>query len=280
LLSGGYIYLFEKSGNPSADYLIPLYDSSLEEVYYNNDDNFICGLNIVFGDNNLNNVNVTKKYEIGFNDKKLMNEWKYSINYRIEEINQSLINIRIKKQRKLSGPNNNIINTNINLNDKKKNNINEINAGKNDYSKLRLEESKRIRKNIKLKYENNIEKKLRTFTDQIMKFVNSYKGNRYCSVEIENISLLLNYSNNEKNINNKGCKIIIINTKIEYIENNIFFMIKSYFGNIQIISNNLNLIKVYKQEKEQSSINDNIIIDEILDKEENSFLNCNLLVCF
>ena len=152
--------MFEKSGNPNADYLIPLYDTCLEDIYYNNGENFICGFNIIFGDNNLNNENKPKKYEISFNDKKLMNEWKDSINYRIEEIKQSMINARLKKQRKLSGPNNNIINTNINLNDKKINNLT-LKNDKNDYSKLILEESKRIRKNIKLKYENNIEKKLR-----------------------------------------------------------------------------------------------------------------------
>ena len=266
LLSGGYIYLFEKSGNPNADYLIPLYDSYIEDVYYNNVDNFIYGFNIVFGDNNLNEVNTKKIYEISFNDKKLMNEWKNSINNRIEEINQSLIDMRIKKKRKLSGPNNNIINTNINLNDKKEVNNNILNSGNNNYSNLIFEESIRIRNNIKNKFENNKEKKLRTFSDQIIKFLNSYKGNRHCSIEIENISLLLNYSNNEKNINNKGCKIILINTKIEYIENSIFFVIRSYSDNIQVISNNLNLIKVYDK------------IDE--NQEINCFINCNILICY
>ena len=100
-----------------------------------------------------------------------------------------------------------------------------------------------------------------------MKFVNSFKGNRHFIIEIDNISLLLNYSDNENNINhNKGCKIILINSKIEYIENNIFFFIRSYFRNIQIISNNLNLIKVH----------DNL--DE--NQDTNCFINCNYLVCF
>ena len=45
-----------------------------------------------------------------------------------------------------------------------------------------------------------------------------------------------------------------------------FFFIKSNFKNIQIISNNLNLIKVH----------DNI--DE--NEDSNCFINCNYLVCF
>jgi hypothetical protein len=100
-----------------------------------------------------------------------------------------------------------------------------------------------------------------------MKFVNSSKGNRHCLFEIDNISLLLNYSDNDKNVNiNKGCKIILNNTKFEYIENNIFFVIQSYIGNIQIISNNLNLIKVHDNLDENADIN--------------CFINCNILICF
>ena len=282
LLSGGYLYLFENNENQNPDLLIPIYDSSIEEIYYNNNiENLNYGINIIYGDKNLN-----EKYEISFNDKKMMNEWKNMINSRIEEINQTLININIRKKRKLSDPNkNNIINTNINLNDKKKNNKNLINYG-NNYSKILLEESNRIRKNILKKYEKNQIKTLRFLSEQIIKFVHTCKGNRHFFLEIDNISLFLNYSDKKNKINhNKGCKINLINTKIEYIENNIFFMIKSYFENIQIISNNLNLIKVHEQDndKEQDKspkIEINKIIDENLDIEENSFLNCNLLVCF
>ena len=278
LLSQGYIYLFENNEKLNPDILIPLFDSNIEEVYFNNNiENLNYGINIIYGDKNVNEK--LEKYEIIFNDKKLMIEWKNSINSRIEEINQTLINFKIRKKRKLSDPNN-IINKNINLNEKKKSNKNIIIYG-NNYCKTILEESNRIRKYITNKNEKNQLKKLRMFAEQFIKFVHLCKGNRQCLIEIDNISLFLSYSDKKNNINhNKGCKINIINTKIEYIENNIFFIIKSYFGNIQIISNNLNLIKVYKQEKEQSNSNDNIIIDEILDKEENSFLNCNLLVCF
>ena len=270
LLSGGYIYLFEKSGNENPDFLIPLYDSYIEEVHYNNNvDNLNYGLNIIYGDKNLNREKESIKYEISFDDKKLMNEWKNLINYRIEEINQSLINIRIRKKRKLSDPNknNNIINSNINLNEKKKTNKNSlINEGKN-YSQIILEESNRIRTNLINKYQNNQLKKLKTYSEQIIKFVNSCKGNRHFLIEIDNISLVLNYSDNNKNSNyNKGCKIILFNTKIEYIENNIFFVIKSYINNIQMISNNLNLIKVH----------DNLEENE----DDNCFINCNTLVCF
>ena len=274
LLSGGYIYLFEKSGNANADYLIPLYDSYIEDVYYNNNvDNLNYGFNIIFGDKNANDEKLNKKYEISFNEQKMMDEWKNSINNRIEEISKSLINIRIKKKRKLSDPNqNNIINSNINRNNKNEINkgINLINYENNNYSKISqmlLEESNRIRYNIINKLENNIQKKLRTYTEQIMKFVNASKGNRHCLFEIDNISLLLNYSDNEKNVNiNKGCKIILNNTKCEYIENNIFFVIQSYIGNIQIISNNLNLIKVHDNLDENTDIN--------------CFINCNILICF
>ena len=131
LLSGRYIYLFENNENQNPDYLIQLYDSYIEDVYYNNNiENLNFGLNVIFEDKSIKREKNNEKYEISFNDKKLMNEWKNSINYRIEEINQSMINIRIRKKRKLSDadPNkNNIINSNINLNKKKKSNQNIVN---------------------------------------------------------------------------------------------------------------------------------------------------------
>ena len=267
LISGGYIYLFKNNENPKPEYLIPLYDSFLEEKYYNNK---IFGFNIIFGGKNSNGNQNDNKYEINFNTKEEMEEWKNSIDYRIEEINKTLINIKIKHKRKLSDPNqNNFNNSNINLNEEKEiDNKNNLKYG-NDFSQLILEESKRIRNNIINKFENNQQKKLRMYLDQIMKFVNSSKGNRHFTFEIENISLILNYSENESNMNinyEKGCKIILNKTKIEYIENNIFFIIQSYFGNIKFISNNINLIQVH----------DNL--DENLDI--NCFINCNILICY
>ena len=71
-----------------------------------------------------------------------------------------------------------IINTNINLNEKKKSNENIVNYGNNNYSQIILEESNRIRTNINKKYENNQIKKHRILSEQINKFVNSFKGNR------------------------------------------------------------------------------------------------------
>ena len=56
------------------------------------------------------------------------------------------------------------------------------------------------------------------------------------------------------------------NTKIEYVENNIFFLIQSYFGSVKLIRNNINLIQVHDK------INENLDI--------NCFINCNLMVCF
>ena len=171
-----------------------------------------------------------------------------SINFRIEEINKSLINIIVRHKRKLSDPNQHKINrSNINLKDEEEK-INKINLkhGNDNYSKLILEESKRIRNNIINKYENNQQKKLRIYLDQIVKFLNLNKGNRHFTIQIDNISLLLNYSENEKNINyNKGCNIVLDNTKIEYVENNIFFLIQSYFGSVKLIRNNINLIQVH-----------------------------------
>ena len=67
LLSGGYIYLFEKSGNANADYLIPLYDSYIEDVYYNNNvDNLNYGFNIIFGDKNVNDEKFNKIKEASY----------------------------------------------------------------------------------------------------------------------------------------------------------------------------------------------------------------------
>ena len=267
VISGGYIYLFKNYENSVPDYLIPLYDSFLEEKYYSNK---IFGFNIIFCGKNSNGNQYNNIYEFNFNTKNEMNEWKSSIDFRIEEINKSLINIQIKHKRKLSDPNlNNNSNTNIILNEEKEidKNIN-MKKGSN-YSQLILEESKRIRDNIINKYENNQQKKLRIYLDQILKFVNSSKGNRHFTIEIENISLLLKYPENAKDINinyDKGCEIVLNNTKIEYMENNIFFIIQSYFGNIKVIRNNINLIQV----------NDNV--DE--DVDINSFINCNLLVCY
>ena len=81
LLSGGYIYLFENNESQNPDYLIPLYDSYIEDVYYNNNvENLNFGLNIIFEDKSMNREKINEKYEISFNDKKLMNEWKNSIN--------------------------------------------------------------------------------------------------------------------------------------------------------------------------------------------------------
>ena len=131
-----------------------MYDSYIEDVDYNNNnpDNLNYGFNIIFGDKNSNDEKLNKKYEISFNEQKMMDEWKNSINNRIEEISQSLINIRIKKKRKLSDQNqNNIINTNINRNNNNDMNKNLINYESNNYSKIsqmQLEESKRIRYNI------------------------------------------------------------------------------------------------------------------------------------
>ena len=263
LISGGYIYLFRSSENSNPEFLIPLYDSFLEEKFYNNK---YFGFNLIYGGKNSNGNQYNNIYEINFNTKEEMVEWKNSIDYRIEEINKSLINIKIKQKRKLSDPNqNNINNSNINLNDEKEIDIKTNLKYSNYYSQLILEESKRIRNNIKNKFEDNQQKKLRMYLDQIMKFVNSSKGNRHFTSEIENISLLLNYSENEKNYD-KGCKIVLNNTKIEYIENNIFFIIQFYLGNIKFISNNINLIQVH----------DNL--EENLDL--NCFLNCNILVCY
>ena len=266
LLSGGYIYLFRDNNNNSPEHLIPLYDSSLEEIYYKNSS---YGFNIIYGGKNLNGNGSNNIYEISFNDKIEMNEWKNSINFRIEEINKSLINIIVRHKRKLSDPNQHKINkSNINLKDEEEK-INKINLkhGNDNYSKLILEESKRIRNNIINKYENNQQKKLRIYLEQIVKFLNLNKGNRHFTIQIDNISLLLNYSENEKNINyNKGCNIVLDNTKIEYVENNIFFLIQSYFGSVKLIRNNINLIQVHDK------INENLDI--------NCFINCNLMVCF
>ena len=73
LLSGGYIYLFENNESQNPDYLIPLYDSYIEDVYYNNNvENLNFGLNIIFEDKSMNREKINEKYEISFNDKKLM----------------------------------------------------------------------------------------------------------------------------------------------------------------------------------------------------------------
>ena len=199
-----------------------------------------------------------------------MNEWKNSINYRIEEINKSLINIKIKHKRKLSDPNqNNISNSNINLKEEKKiAQKSNIKYG-NNFSQLILEESKRIRDNLINKFENNHQRKLRIYLDQIIKFVNSCKGNRHFIFEIENITLLLKYPEDLKNMGmnyDKGCEIILSNTKIEYMENGIFFMIQSYLGNIKVIRNNINLIQVHDNVEENLEVN--------------CFVNCNILVCY
>ena len=258
LISGGYIFLFEKSGNPSPDFLIPLYDSYIEEIEDNNNDdydsNFKYKFNIYFK-NEKKNLTSNKKYEIGFKEKKTMIEWKKAINYRIEEINQSILKININKKRKLSsgsvksGSTNNNHKPDISSN-------NNLDINKN----LILEESKRIRSNIINKGENNQQKKLRLFSEQISKFIHSEKGNRQTNIEISNISISINYSENDNY--NKGLKIIFNNTKSEYSDNNIFLFLRTYIGNIQLISNNLNLIRV----------NETI--------ENNFFVNINLLSCF
>ena len=263
LISGGYIYLFKNNENSNPEFLIPLYDSFLEEKFYNNK---YFGFNLIYGGKNSNGNQYNNIYEINFNIKEEMEEWKNSIDERIEEINKSLINIKIKQKRKLSDPNQNVLNnSNINLNEEKDIDIKTNMKYGNYYGQLILEESKRIRNNIKNKFEDNQQKKLRMYLEQIMKFVSSSKGNRHFTAEIENISLLLNYSENEKNYD-KGCKIVLNYTKIEYLENNIFFIIQSYLGNVKFISNNINLIQVH------DNLDENIDI--------NCFLNCNILVCY
>ena len=79
MISGGYIYLFKNNENSNPEFLIPLYDSFLEEKFYNNK---YFGFNLIYGGKNSNGNQYNNIYEINFNIKEEMEEFYWWKNWR------------------------------------------------------------------------------------------------------------------------------------------------------------------------------------------------------